>query len=124
MARYECDRCGACCRGHLLVEAYELDVRREPRLAAADIGEWTRGETAQTVMQELEQEGKCLIIAGGKGACSFLSEDNTCEIYPTRPNVCVAMDAGGEQCQEAREVDGLDALEPVAEWAHDGKDID
>ena len=32
MPNYECDKCGACCRGNLLVEAYELDVLREPRL--------------------------------------------------------------------------------------------
>lgn len=36
MDRYECDCCGACCQGHLIVEAYQLDVLREPRLAQAE----------------------------------------------------------------------------------------
>lgn len=32
--RYECDQCGACCRG-LFVEVYQLDVDREPRVGQA-----------------------------------------------------------------------------------------
>jgi Fe-S-cluster containining protein len=67
----------------------------------------------QTLMEELEQEGKCLILAGGAYSCPFLRGDNTCDIYPTRPNVCVAMQAGDDQCQESRKADGLPELEPV-----------
>ena len=63
----------------------------------------------ETLMAELEQEGRCLVIAGGK-ECNFLRGDNTCAIYPTRPNVCVAMQPGDEQCQEAREAEGLGPL--------------
>ena len=33
---YQCDRCGACCQGHLIVEADDLDVLREPRLIDVD----------------------------------------------------------------------------------------
>ena len=36
MPAYECDGCGACCEGHLLVEADLLDLLREPRLLEAD----------------------------------------------------------------------------------------
>jgi hypothetical protein len=57
MPRYECDQCGACCKGHLIVEAYALDVLREPHLAAADIGDWTRDMAYQTLMAELDQDG-------------------------------------------------------------------
>jgi Fe-S-cluster containining protein len=64
-------------------------------------------------MAELEQEGKCLLIAGGTRACRFLNHDNACGIYPTRPNVCVAMQAGDEQCQLARHERGLPPLEPL-----------
>ena len=113
MPEYECDKCGACCTGNLLVEAYDLDVLREPRLADADIGQWTRGMTLQTLMAELEQEGKCLLLAGGVHTCTFLRDDNTCGIYPTRPNVCVGMQAGGDQCQQARGMEGLPPLAPV-----------
>ena len=107
----ECDpSCGACCKGHLIVEAYDLDVLREPHLATADIGKWTRGMAYRDLMAELEQDGKCLVIAGSD-PCKFLRESGSCAIYPTRPNVCVAMQAGDEQCQEAREEEGLPPLE-------------
>ena len=108
--KYNCDKCGACCR-QLIVEAYDLDVLREPHLATADIGEWTREMVYQDLMAELEQEGKCLVIAGGGEPCKFLRESNTCAVYPTRPNVCVALQPGDEQCQEAREAEGLTPLE-------------
>ena len=113
MPTYESDKCGACCKGSLLVEAYDLDVRREPKLATADIGVWTREMTMQALMAELEDVGKCLLIAGGAHSCRFLDEDNACRIYPTRPNVCVAMDPGDEQCQEARSEQGIPPLEPL-----------
>ena len=112
MPNYECDKCGACCRGNLLVEVYDLDVWREPRLADSHISLWTRDMARQALMDELEQEGKCLIIAAAPYACAFLREDNTCDIYPTRPNVCVGMRPGEEQCQEARTTDGLPELRP------------
>ena len=67
-----------------------------------------------TVVDEpLEQEGKCLLIAGPGTPCKFLDDENRCDIYPTRPNVCVAMAAGDEQCQQARKGMGIDPLEPV-----------
>ncbi len=106
--KYECDHCGACCKGHLIVEAYELDVLREPRLATADISGRTRDMAEEVLMAELEQEGKCLIIAGGQ-QCTFLDVNN-CAIYTTRPNVCVAMKPGVDQCNEARYAEGLPAL--------------
>lgn len=112
MAAYDCDKCGACCKGTLLVEAFDLDAIREPRLLGADIGTWARGKTHDVLMAELEQDGRCLIIAGGGHACRFLQGDNACGIYPTRPNECVAMEAGDEQCQMAREEVGLPPLEP------------
>ncbi len=106
----ECDKCGACCKGHLIVEAYDLDVLREPHLAAADIGEWTREMVHQELMAELEQEGKCLVIAGGE-ECKFLRGNSMCAIYQTRPNVCVALPPGSDQCNQAREADGLPRLQ-------------
>ena len=106
----QCEQCGSCCKGHLIVEAYELDVLREPHLAAADISERTRGMTYDALMAELEQEGRCLVIAA-KDECKFIRGNNTCAIYATRPNVCVAMEPGSEQCQQARQAEGLPPLE-------------
>lgn len=105
-----CDKCGACCKGHLIVEVYDVDVQREPHLAAADICERTRGATYETLMANLQQDGRCLVIAGGQ-ECKFLRGNNTCAVYPTRPNACVAMQAGDEQCQEARQREGLPPLD-------------
>ena len=112
--RYECDQCGACCKT-LFVEVYDIDVMRESKLIAADIGETTRGMLESTLMAELEQDGKCLLIAAPGIPCEFLNGLNRCNIYPTRPNVCVAMAAGDEQCQEARKIAGIAPLSPIDE---------
>ena len=104
-----CDKCGACCKGHLIVEAYDLDVLREPHLAAAEISECTRELAYADLMADLEQEGRCLVIAAGE-QCKFIRGDDTCAIYPTRPNVCVGLRAGDEQCQEARDAERLPPL--------------
>jgi Fe-S-cluster containining protein len=88
-------------------------VWREPKLMTADIGSWTREMLAAELMEELEQEGKCLLIAGPGQPCQFLDDENRCGIYPTRPNVCVAMQAGDEQCRESRKAEGLPPLLPL-----------
>ena len=64
-------------------------------------------------MEDLEQEGKCLVIVGADKPCKFLGDENQCGIYPTRPNVCVAMQAGDEQCQSARRMQHIEPLLPV-----------
>jgi Fe-S-cluster containining protein len=110
MIRYECDRCGACCKGHLIVEAYEVDVLREPRLISAD--SHNAGQSLEQAMRELQDEFKCVLVAGGQ-ACKFLDSGNRCSIYPSRPNECVAMEAGDEQCQKTRETEGLEPLAPA-----------
>lgn len=105
--RYECDCCGACCKGKLIVEANYLDVLREPRLLDADV------TGRQTTITELaEDDGRCILLAASQ-PCGFLSPEDRCTIYPTRPNVCVEMQAGDEQCQDARCRSGLAPLEPV-----------
>ena len=103
MPSYECHKCGACCK-YLLVEAELLDILREPRLLEAD--PHYRGRAMNDVLAELRDEFRVVIPSRADG-CVFLSSDNTCSIYPTRPNACVAMEAGDEQCQEARRADGL-----------------
>jgi Fe-S-cluster containining protein len=97
-----CEHCGACCKGQLIVEANELDLVREPRLAGADITNRTRGWTYDVVSEELQDDSKCPVIAGGGRECRFLRTNNDCAIYATRPGACVAMEPGSEQCLEAR----------------------
>jgi Fe-S-cluster containining protein len=110
MSKFECDKCGACCNGSLIVEVEDLDVIREPRLIEADPHHV--GKPVDQMVREIQEEWKAVIIACGK-PCSFLGQDNQCTIYPTRPNCCVALQAGDEQCQEARRAAGLQPLLPV-----------
>jgi len=103
--QYECDRCGACCQGTLIVEAYYLDALRELRILAANVS------GRETTLEDLDDEGRCVVMAANQ-PCRFLSDDGLCTIYSTRPNACVAMEAGDSQCQEARSQLGLPPLEP------------
>lgn len=64
---YECDSCGACCQGHLIVEVYDIGILREPHLATATIGR-PAGQTYHELMADLEQESNCIVIAGGRRA--------------------------------------------------------
>ena len=99
---YKCDQCGACCR-HLIVEVYELDITREPKLESHvdRFREGVEGENGEVG----------LLACGITHPCKLLGDDNRCIIYPTRPTGCVLMPAGDEQCQMAREMAGLPPLE-------------
>ena len=106
-AQYECDCCGACCQGTLIVEAYYLDALREPRLLGADVC----GQRP-TIDELADDDGRCIVLAAIR-PCQFLSADGRCTIYPTRPNNCVGMEASDDQCQMARPKLGLPPLEPL-----------
>lgn len=102
-ARYECDGCGACCRTKL-VDLFEVDLLREPRLR----------QTMQSVRGPgLDGEIGYLNCLSG-GGCPFLDGESRCRIYPTRPSVCVVFAPGDQECQEARQTLGLPVLEPAA----------
>jgi Fe-S-cluster containining protein len=72
MPEYTCDKCGACCRT-LLVEAYELDVLREPRLVAADPD--YASLSIDQALETLQDEFHCVIITGPGRSCLFLQDD-------------------------------------------------
>ena len=91
------------------MECEELDVLREPRLIESD--PYHRGKTVDQVLREIRTEWKVVTIACSR-PCAFLSPNNLCQIYPTRPNACVGMEAWDEQCQMARESVGLPPLLP------------
>ncbi len=101
MVSYECDGCGACCRTFPIFASAD-DALREPRIAA---------------------EGRKLpaSLAGGEWhyrlyplpfleACCFLDGEQRCTIYESRPAVCQRFAAGEEQCQTARQRQGLPPL--------------
>ena len=108
---YECDKCGACCTGALIVEADELDVMREPRLPQADPN-YAKLPVIDVVELLQCEPGRAIVLAAGT-PCEFLSAENHCEIYPTRPNACVWLQAGDDQCHQARKAVGLDELQPT-----------
>src|SRR5258705_13758347 len=93
MAKYECDQCGACCKGHLLIECDEIDVLREPRLIEAD--HHHAGKSVDQMVTDITEGFMAVMLNCGE-RCQFLGEDNRCGIYPTRPNVCVGMQPGDE----------------------------
>jgi Fe-S-cluster containining protein len=101
---YECDLCGACCR-QLAVEAYAADVMREPKLAAGQ-----RMPYARFIEYLRADAERCLVLTSG-GPCLFL-EGNRCSIHATRPNACVAVQAGDHQCRQARAQEALPPLAP------------
>ena len=113
--KFECDQCGACCQGHLIVQAEDLEVMREPRLVEADPR--LADKPVDEVLDELQSDfGRVITLACGTDRpCPFLSTESKCSIYPTRPNDCVAMQAGDEQCQQARSAAGLEPLQSVEE---------
>jgi Fe-S-cluster containining protein len=98
-----CDCCGLCCR-HLLVEASAVDVLREPRIDR----ERPLGKRAKS----LSLLNACWILAGPGMPCPFLTPENRCGIYATRPNTCVAFIAGSPSCQKLRRERGVLPLVP------------
>lgn len=92
----KCKKCGYCCR-RTIIEIDHIDIVREPRLAeAADLLDG-HGK----IVYESDWEKQYLLACGKKRPCPFL-KDNKCEIYPTRPNVCVAFEPGSDQCLVSR----------------------
>lgn len=77
MERYECDQCGACCKGSLIIEADDLDVMREPRLIDADAHH--RGKSVPQMVYEIQHDFKAIYLSGGS-PCAFLNPDNRCSI--------------------------------------------
>jgi Fe-S-cluster containining protein len=91
----------------LIVQAEWIDVVREPQMKDAD--RHYQGQNIDKVLELLEDGMRVVTLACGQ-ACPILSAEKTCSIYPTRPNDCVAMQAGDEQCQQARAETGLPPL--------------
>ena len=98
-----CRRCGNCCRS-LIVEAYARDLRRESRLREKSLG----GYRPDPSDQEWRMGLKCLILAGPGEACGFLTPDNLCSIYATRPDACRQFEPCPENCSRCLDEDTHD----------------
>lgn len=103
----DCQQCGSCCKGFLIVEAFYVDVLRCPAILEVE-----RGKKGQPTLAEMEAEekDKCILLACGLEHPCKLLRDNQCSVYPTRPNGCVYMQAGSSQCANARKLHGLPLL--------------
>jgi Fe-S-cluster containining protein len=119
---YICEpNCGACCQ-YAIVEIDELDIAREPRLKEvcqpfksdfeSDYTDEQTGENLGPLVPKWENGG--MLACGGNHPCKMLTPDKRCDIYPTRPNCCVAFRAGSELCQQSRESAGLPRLKPAS----------
>lgn len=83
----ECERCGKCC--HQLSATMTLqDMNREPRLweVAVPIHRVGNRKTRRFMLEK----GHPFVIGKEKqgGPCPFLTTDNLCLIYETRPQIC------------------------------------
>lgn len=105
---YECDGCGLCCR-KLIIEIQHIDVVREPRLL--DHARLCDGHGRIVFNDPYKKQ--YMLACGEAKSCGFLTPENRCAIYPTRPNVCVGFDAGSPKCQGLREQAGLPRLQPT-----------
>lgn len=114
-ARFECHRCGACCRRELGVEVSEAEVARY-----ADVDwrpEGTRFE-AGYVVRDKGPDGERLRLRTVEGRCIFLDKDELCIIhkrlgYAGKPTRCrafplrFASTPGGVQASVSPECQGL-----------------
>jgi hypothetical protein len=101
--QYECDGCGACCRSKL-VDVYEIDTLRNPRIAEQ-----------MNPLREPGLDGEIgYLNCVSNGGCVFLRDDYRCGIYITRPSVCVLYEAGSDDCQECRRNAGIPFFEPIS----------
>jgi Fe-S-cluster containining protein len=105
-SRFECDGCGVCCRT-FPVFASAADAEQEPRIGSEGRALPGHLATSQWAFQ--------LFPLPFHETCCFLDGSSRCTIYPTRPDVCRAFPAGGEQCQAARGRTGLPPLPPTKE---------
>jgi len=81
--RFECTRCGNCCRNH---GAYSFVY-----LTPADVSAIARhlglGER-EFLETHCQADGEWGVLRMDQPACAFLQADNTCGIYPVRPRQC------------------------------------
>jgi Fe-S-cluster containining protein len=88
--RFECTRCGDCCRGwQILLGPGELE-----RLAALDWSERVDTLVETEIVDDLSsQRGRNILARRPDGACVFLGAENQCQIHEhfggeTKPLVC------------------------------------
>ena len=83
--RFECTKCGACCKNHgdyAFVYLTEHDLREIPRFLGLSRGEF--------VERYCTMDEDWVVLRMDQPACAFLDEQNRCQIYPVRPKQCAS----------------------------------
>jgi uncharacterized protein len=99
---YECDKCGACCKG-FVIEITATDILREPKLKDVAASFMGNNDDIWDIRDKY-------LLATPYKPCPMLDVNNLCTIYNTRPNVCVHFKAGHNKCQDVRLQLGLPVL--------------
>ena len=82
--RFECTRCGNCCRNHgdyQYVYLTEVELERIPAFLGLERQEFIARYCTK-------EPGSFHSLRMDQPACPFLAEDQTCGIYPVRPFQC------------------------------------
>jgi hypothetical protein len=100
----DCLACGACCKDNR-VELDDGDIERFERAGRAELA---RPPYAR------RDDGAVVLVLRKDKRCKHLGGDNTCAIYPIRPDACSHFPVGSECCLSSREeelgvVDGATA---------------
>lgn len=81
--KFECKRCGKCCKGHITTITY------------TDIQRWTEQKRVDILAHVTYEESNEKLNSGFyflpdplSKECPFLSRENTCSIHDTKPKVC------------------------------------
>jgi Fe-S-cluster containining protein len=82
--RFQCQRCGNCCRNHgdyTFVSLTEVELAQIPAFLGLSLPEFLARYTET-------EPGYLPTLRMDRPACPFLASDQTCAIYPVRPMQC------------------------------------
>lgn len=95
--RFECSRCGNCCKSHGEY-AYVYLAEADVRAIAAHLGL----EREAFLARHCTREDGYVLIRMDQPACPFLTPENACSIYPVRPKQCATWPFWQENLERIR----------------------
>ncbi len=103
---FDCQLCGACCynRTENVAEGFTTYVEVEPKDVIQRRPNLMRRYVIysdETPYLRMEQDGRCSALKGKLG--DFVK----CQIYESRPKACRRIEAGSQECLDARAERGI-----------------
>lgn len=95
--RFDCTRCGNCCKTHGEY-AYVYLAERDLSAIAQHLGL----SRADFLARHCEREDGWVLLRMDQPACPFLTSENTCSIYPVRPKQCATWPFWRENLERAQ----------------------